>query len=392
VEATYVLSLAGTATLAPVSSPDPGSGIFLDDFSDPCSGWEIDETAGSAYGYRDGRFYFDLRDSDQISLSTPGLNLSDVVIDVRSVQTSSAVDNSWGMICRYLDIDNYYGFEISDDQTFTIYAFIEGNFVSLKDWSLLPSIASGDGAQNRLSASCVGDTLSLSLDGQEVARVSDRRLTAGDIGLTASTYDGAGATVQFDDLRIQTPDYASLPDVLLFDDFEQPSSGWNTESDSQSAVGYFGGGYFIDLFVPDVSTWSLLGGNYGDIVIEVDTRVETPTLDNGWGVFCRYLDASNQYGFEIGSDGLYVVYALVDGEFVQLSDWTFSPAIITGPGAENHIRVSCVGDELELVVNGLTLAQVKDSTFRSGDVALVGATYASGGSRVVFDNLVLRQP
>ena len=70
----------------------------------------------------------------------------------------------------------------------------------------------------------------------------------------------------------------------------------------------------------------------------------------------------------------------------------FSSAINTGEGAENHIRVSCVGDTLELVVNGVKLAHVTDSTFPNGDVALVGVTYESGGSRVTFDNLVLRQP
>lgn len=392
VEATYKLSLAGEATLLPVIESDPGSGIFFDDFSDECSGWEINESASSAYGYQDEAFSFDLKDSDQIALSTPGLSLSDVVIDVRTEQAASAGDNSWGVVCRYLDVDNYYGFEISDDQYFTIYAFLQGEFVSLLEWSQLPSIATGDGAQNRLSASCVGDTLSLSLHGQEVASVTDDRLTAGDIGLTVSTYDGGGARVLFDNLRVETPDYASLPDVLLFDDFADPGGGWLINSDGESAVGYLEGEYFIDVFLPDFWTWSLAGGDYVDVVVEVDTRIDTPTPDNSWGLVCRYQDADNQYAFEIGNDGLYVVYALFAGEFVQLTDWMFSTAINTGPGAENHIRVSCVGDALELVVNGVTLAEVRDSTFVSGDVALLGATYDSGGSRVLFDNLVLRQP
>ena len=60
----------------------------------------------------------------------------------------------------------------------------------------------------------------------------DSRLTAGDIGLTASTYDGTEATVQFDDFRVQTPDYASLPDVVLYEDFGDPAGGWDVESDS----------------------------------------------------------------------------------------------------------------------------------------------------------------
>jgi hypothetical protein len=183
-----------------------------------------------------------------------------------------------------------------------------------------------------------------------------------------------------------------LPDVLLFEDFSDPNSGWDVESDSQSAVGYLEDEYFIEVLTPDLWIWSLVGSDYDDIVVEVDTRVVSATTDNSWGVFCRYADADNQYVFEIGNDGLHVIYALVEGVFVQLSDWTFSSAINTGTGAKNHIRASCVGDELELVVNGVTLATVTDSAFRTGDVALVGATYSAGGGRVTFDNLVLRQP
>ena len=392
VEATYKLNLTGEASLTSINAPDAGSGFFYDDFSDQCSGWEINESSVSKYGYHDGAFYFDLRDSEEIALSNLGLSLSDVVIDVHTVQTTSAGDNSWGVICRYLDVNNYYGFEISNDQYFTIYAFLNGEFVPLQDWSQLASIAVGDGAHNRLSASCVGDSLSLSLHGQEIANVVDSRLTAGDIGLTASTYDGAGARIQFDDLRLRAPDYALLSDVLLFDDFSNPEGGWDIESDSESAVGYLDGEYFVDVFLPELWTWSEVGSAYDDVVIEVDTRIDIPTADNSWGVFCRYEDADNQYVFEIGNDGLHIIYALVGGEYVQLTDWTFSTAINTGPGAENHIRASCVGDELELAVNGVTLAEVRDSTFRSGDVALYGANYESGGSRVVFDNLVLRQP
>ena len=392
VEGTYKLNLTGDAVLTPIGGANPGSGFFYDDFSDQCSGWEINESSTSAYGYRDEAFFFKLSDTNQIALSNPGLNLSDVVIDVNTVQTASAGDNSWGVVCRYLDFDNYYGFEISDDQYFTIYAFLDGDFVSLVEWSELGSIASGDGANNRLSASCVGDRLSLSLHGQEIASVTNSRLTAGDIGLTASTYEGAGAAVQFDDLRVQTPDYAALPDVVLYEDFGDSAGGWDVESDSQSAVGYLDNEYFIDVFAPDLWIWSLAGTDYDDVVVEVDTRIDSPTPDNSWGVFCRYNDADNQYGFEIGNDGLHVIYALVSGEFIQLTDWMFSSAINTGEGAENHIRVSCVGDRLELVVNGVRLAEVTDSTFLNGDVALVGATYGSGGSRVAFDNLILRQP
>ena len=392
VEGTYKLSLAGDAELAPISASDPGLGFFYDDFSDQCSGWEIDESPDTTYGYREDAFFFELKDTDLIALSNPGLSLSDVVIDVRTIQTTSAGDNSWGVICRYLDFDNYYGFEISDDQYFTIYAFLNGEYVTLYEWSPLNSIASGDGANNRLSASCVGDELGLSLHGQEIASVMDGSLTAGDIGLTASTYDGGHAAVRFDDLRVQTPDYATLPDVLLFEDFSDPASGWEIDSDSESAVGYLDGEYFIDVFMPDSWIWSLVGSDYNDIVVEVDTRVDSPTSDNSWGVFCRYGDPNNQYGFEIGNDGLHIIYALVDGEYQQLTDWMFSSAINTGAGAENHIRASCIGDTLVLLVNGVKLAEVTDSTFQNGDVALVGATYGSGGSRVTFDNLVLRQP
>ena len=129
-----------------------------------------------------------------------------------------------------------------------------------------------------------------------------------------------------------------------------------------------------------------------DVDLQVDTVLESPTVDNAWGVFCRYRDVDNFYALEIGSDGLFSIYAMVAGQYVSLADFTYSDAIATGEGAENHIGVRCVGQTLSLTINGVLLAEVEDASLSRGDVALTSSTFAVGGSRVTFDNLVVRQP
>ena len=391
VEASYRLSLAGSASLS--ARPETAPGLaYQDDFSDLCSGWGIDETSDYAYGYQDGKFFMDLPVPNVVAVSNAGLSFVDAMIEVDTAQDSTAGDNIWGVICRYLDFDNYYEFDISNDGYFAIFALLDGEFVPLQDWTPTQSIGSGDGATNQLAVSCVGETLSLAVNGVQLASVTDSRLTTGDIGFTAGTYETGGARITFDDLRVATPDYAQLEGVLLFDDFSDPASGWDEHRDAEFVLGYQEGSYFIEITAENRLEWSSAFLDAADVDVQVDTVLESPTVDNSWGVFCRYRDVDNYYALEIGSDGLFTIYAIVAGQYVTLADWTYSDAIATGEGAENHIRVRCVGQTLSLTVNGVLLAEVEDASLSGGDVALTSSTYTVGGSRVTFDNLVVWQP
>ena len=180
--------------------------------------------------------------------------------------------------------------------------------------------------------------------------------------------------------------------VLFQDDFSYVCSGWETYNDSKVADGYVDGIYFIEVKVPEWSRQSVGDQEFSDLMIEVDTTQKVSTVDNYWGVICRYQDESNYYIFEISNDGFYTILALVNGGWVTLVDWTESGTINQGKGAANQLCVTCKGDQLSLEINGKTVAEVRDSSFKSGNIGLEAGTFSQGGAMILFDNFVVSKP
>jgi immune inhibitor A len=180
--------------------------------------------------------------------------------------------------------------------------------------------------------------------------------------------------------------------VLFADDFSDVCSGWATSEDAQQVSGYVDGAYFLEVKTISASTWSQPGLDFSDISIDVDTTQHVSAVDNSWGVVCRYQDASNYYGFEISNDGFYTINARVNGQLTSLVEWTASGTINRGQAAANQITVTCNGDLLSLSVNGQLLTQVRDGSLTHGDIGFIASTYSRGGARLLFDNLVIRQP
>lgn len=391
VEARFQVSVEGSGSLEAAYQQPPGVS-YADDFGDVCSGWWIDSTEAYQFGYQSGEFFFAIDEPGHYAVSSPGLSFTDMTVQVTARQIQRAAGSSWGVVCRYQDAGSYYAFEIRDDGAYTIYARVSGEIVPLQDWTSTNMGLGGESVDRTLAASCIGDRLTFDLDGELLAEVFDSRYAVGDIGLTASTDQQAGARVVFDDLSVTRPDYALNPDILFFDNFEDRSSGWVERSNSDFRTGYLDGAYRIEIDSPDLLVWALAEQDLSDVIIEVDTTLERGVQNNSWGVFCRFQDADNTYGFEIAGEGWYVIYEIRDGQFANLLDWSYSKAINSGNGAINHLQVSCIGDRLSLSVNGKLLAEIEDTTHQQGDIGLVSSTYLASGSRVSFDNLILRQP
>jgi hypothetical protein len=391
VDAQFTLSVEGSGTLEPAYERPPDS-AFADDFSDVCSGWWIESASALQFGYEAGEFLFQIDAPEQNAISNPGLSFTDITVQVRARQVQTALDNSWGIACRYQNSQNYYGFEIRNDGAYSIYARVSGKAVPLQDWTYASPVVGGETADNTFSVSCIGDRLTMSVNGAQLAEVFDTRYAVGDIGLLASTRESSGVRVVFDDLLVIRPDYASHPGVVLFDDFSDRASGWAERSTADFRTAYVDEAYRIEIDAQDLLVWSLADQDLSDVIIELDTVLERGVQNNSWGAFCRFQDSENTYGFEITGEGWYVIYEIQDGQFANLLDWSFSKAISTGNGATNHIQVSCIGEQLDLSVNGKHLASVQDSSHARGDIGLVSSTYLASGSRVSFDNLVIRQP
>lgn len=185
---------------------------------------------------------------------------------------------------------------------------------------------------------------------------------------------------------------ASLePGVLLRDDFELPCWAFDTYSDYGSSHGYSGGRLHIIVDDPDFYDVAWTEDDFNDALIEVDTYSVQPVGDNAFGLVCRFTDYQSYYLFEIREDGTYGIFAKVGGSLNNLTGLAYSDAINTGPGAVNHLRATCVGDQLSLEVNGQFLAQVTDSRLTRGSVGMHHRTFAHGTARVEFDDFIVRQ-
>ncbi len=176
------------------------------------------------------------------------------------------------------------------------------------------------------------------------------------------------------------------------DDFSDPASGWQAESDASAEVGYYEGVMRLLVKVPNRLAWASAGREFSDFHLAVEaTQVAGPD-DNEYGILVRVRDADHFYRFSISGDGYYQVSKYDGEEWVVLSgDWTPSDAIRMGV-ATNLLEVVCQGTTMTFLANGVTLTQVEDRSYPRGDVGLYAGSFFEPGVEVHFDDLIVTEP
>ncbi|MDY6876925.1 MAG: hypothetical protein SWK90_12090 [Chloroflexota bacterium] len=176
------------------------------------------------------------------------------------------------------------------------------------------------------------------------------------------------------------------------DDFSDPASGWQAESDASAEVGYYEGVMRLLIQAPNRLAWASAGREFADFHLTVEaTQVAGPD-DNEYGILVRMQDADHFYRFSISGDGYYQVSKYSGEEWVVLGgDWTQSDAIQTGT-ATNFLEVVCQGTTMTFLVNGVNLTQVEDNSYHRGDVGLYAGSFFESGVEVHFDDLIVTEP
>jgi hypothetical protein len=195
------------------SGPDAcdGQGIlFQDDFSGELDcGWVLDDRGGAVVAIEEGSLRISTSQPGQIWWTNPRRNFDDVIINVQARQAGGPNDNAYGVICRYQSPENFYLFLISGDGYYAIGKYQSG--------SSRITYLSGDGqyqysdvinqgiATNQMRVGCVGNELSLAVNGLPMATVTDPTFVTGDVGLGVSTFELGTAVVEFDNIRVIAP-------------------------------------------------------------------------------------------------------------------------------------------------------------------------------------------
>jgi len=182
-----------------------GDTLFYDDFSNKGTGWNRFTSAEGTMDYDGGGYRFLVNASQTNFWSTPGKDFSDVRMEVDVAKLNGPDENRFGMLCRFVE-NNYYFFLLSSDGFYTIGKYIGSNALLLGQVEMQSSDSIHQGlAVNHLRADCVGDTLTLYVNGVQVASAKDTDLTRGDIGLLAGSFADPGVDIIFDNFVVIQP-------------------------------------------------------------------------------------------------------------------------------------------------------------------------------------------
>lgn len=208
-----LLVACGLTDIVGGSRPDPcdaGGALLYDDFSgEQDCGWALYNRGGAVVDISEGVLRISTSQPGQIWWTNPGRNFRDVIITVQARQVSGPNDNAYGVICRYQNTENFYIFLISGDGFYAIGKYQSGSnritYLSGNGEYQFSEIINQGVATNQIRASCIGNELSLAVNGLPLETVTDPTFVSGDIGLGVSTLEPGTAVVHFDDVRVLGP-------------------------------------------------------------------------------------------------------------------------------------------------------------------------------------------
>lgn len=235
---------------------------------------------------------------------------------------------------------------------------------------------------------------------------------------------------------------------VAFYDFSTPGSfEEGTYEDGTVQLAIRDGRYNIELSEGDSVLWyAQWGDTLGDVVIDVETRQLTESVNTVYGVMCRArgtvgqeivdtgLDAADRtplsaaeatpeadataeatpeadptpavtfleggssatdalnvnngdgYLFLVEGSGRFAIMRSIGRNVTPLVDWTSSGAIRTG-AASNRLRAVCLGSYLAFYINDQFVGDAIDDRYIEGQVGFAAAAATRLGVQVQFDNL-----
>jgi hypothetical protein len=200
----FFLILAITSISCSLSA----SGPFNESF-DSAGDWGIGSSPEVEGQVDDGVYEMNVKSNHGLYLATAGKNFGDAVYEVEATQIGGPLNNGYGMLFRVDEsTDSFYVFEVSGDG----YVWIgycsdlcETEAVALVggDWFRSTAVNTGLHVKNRLRVEADGPQMTFFVNGVEIGRTSDNRLTEGDIAVMVEALGQPGVQVAFDNFTVE---------------------------------------------------------------------------------------------------------------------------------------------------------------------------------------------
>jgi len=391
-----------------VGTVSVGERILSETF-DQAGLWNTSDDPEYGADLMDGAYRMYLNSANWMVWSESNMVTSDnIIMDLDTELISGSVENNQGMMCRYVDDQNFYMLTIGNDGWVEIMKIFQG-----VQTSLFGEFTDGlvDPVRNHLQVFCLGDRLVLYVNSKLGADVRDSDLASGDAGLIIGSYDNPQVTVNFDNFIVYKavgdfptnyipeptqaegilPDLANDWNETFSDDFDTPGKGnWTIFNESAVVSEWRNGRFAFDFNEPMMTATSITNDlDLSDVVVQMEVYRVGDVIENDMGLVCRYQDQDNYYSMSFGNDDYVTIYKTVAGTWSAL----FNEFVDTDLSGDYHqMTISCIGTKLSLFIDGNLMARVSDSDLSTGDVGLISGTYDSVPVVLEFDNFVVYRP
>ena len=187
-----------TPTYTPIPTPTQLPNIvFEDDFSSD-TGWMLYKADTHGFTLKEGAYNINVKTPNGFIWSVRSLSLADLALETDAHRVEGTEAGYYGIVCRYQSGINYYALVVSESGSYGIVKMEHGLLEFLAEGTDEEGIIHHGDRVNRVRGDCVGDTLTLYVNGEKLLEVQDGTFKDGNVGLIALTFKEKLLKVMFD--------------------------------------------------------------------------------------------------------------------------------------------------------------------------------------------------
>lgn len=194
------------ATETPTSLPGPtlSARLVLEADFTTGRGWHTEENDRFHFAFQDGGYVIgvDIRNAAVWSIRDD--TYTDVILETSAQRLNGPQDGYYGVVCRQVDSDNYYGLVIGSDASYGIMKMQDGKMDFLVEGTA-PDGSIQANEPNLVRGECVGENLTLYANGQKLVETQDSDLESGATGMLAGTRSNPGFEALFKTYKVYQP-------------------------------------------------------------------------------------------------------------------------------------------------------------------------------------------
>ncbi len=167
-------------------------------------GWHTEENDRFHFAFQDGGYVIGVDIRNAAIWSIRDDTYTDVILETSAQRLNGPQDGYYGVVCRHVDEDNYYGLAIGSDGAYGILKMLDGEMDFLVEGTAPEGVIQADGP-NLVRGDCTGETLTLFANGQKLVETQDSDLESGATGMLAGTHGNPGFEALFKTFKIYQP-------------------------------------------------------------------------------------------------------------------------------------------------------------------------------------------